>query len=87
MKLANSRAAVGAVRDAIDDQTAHAADALAAVRIEGDGVFSLLDQSFVDDVEHFEERHVGRHLIGRVVDQSTRRGWARLTPDSQLELH
>ena len=29
----------------------------------------LLDQPFVDDVEHLEERHVGRDVVGGVVDR------------------
>ena len=36
------------------------------------GVLALLDQPFVDDVEHLEERHVGRDVVGRVVDEAAR---------------
>ena len=72
VQLADGRAAIGPVRDAVDHQAAHAADAFAAVRVERDRVLALLDQPFVHDVEHLEKRHVGRDVVGRVVDQPAR---------------
>ena len=41
VELADGGAAVGPVRDAVDDEAAHAADALAAVRVERDRVLAL----------------------------------------------
>ena len=49
----------GAVGDAVDHEAAHAADAFAAVVIEGDRLFALVDERLVEHVEHLEERHVG----------------------------
>ena len=34
-----------------------------------------LDQALVDDVEHLEKRHVGRHAVGDIVGQPTRLGF------------
>jgi hypothetical protein len=50
--LAGRGALVGAVRDAVDHQAAAAADPLAAIRVERDRIVTLLDQRFVDDIEH-----------------------------------
>ena len=47
-----------AVRHAVDHAAAHAADAFAAIVVEGDRLFALGDQVLVQHVEHFEERHV-----------------------------
>ncbi|GAA3420898.1 hypothetical protein GCM10018952_65740 [Streptosporangium vulgare] len=47
-----------AVRDTVDDHAAHAADALAAVVVEGDRVVALQDEPLVEDVEHLQEGHV-----------------------------
>ena len=46
------------MRVAVDHHAAHAADAFAAIVVEGDRLLALLDQALVDDVEHLEERHV-----------------------------
>ncbi len=43
-----------------------AADALAAVVVEGDRVLALSHELFVEHVEHLEEGHVLRHLLGVV---------------------
>ena len=56
-----------AVCVAVDVQRAHAADTLAAVVVEGHGLLALVYEVVVQDVEHFEERGVGRdvlHLVG-----------------------
>ena len=58
VQLAGGGALLGAVGLAVDHQAARAADALAAVAVEHDGLAALVDQPLVDDVEHLEERHV-----------------------------
>ena len=58
VKLAGGGAVVAAVRDAVDHQRAHAADAFAAIGVKGDRFLAFGDQPFVHHVEHFEERHV-----------------------------
>jgi hypothetical protein len=70
VELADGAAAVGAVRDAVDQHAAHAADALAAVRVEGDRVLALGDQALVQHVEHLEERHVLDDVLDRVRDEA-----------------
>ena len=75
------------VRDAVDQEPAGAADALAAVRVERDRILALRDQPLVDDVEHLEERHVGRDVLGDVVHELPGRVRARLPPDFQENSH
>ena len=77
--------ASGPCGDAVDHAAAGAADAFAAVRVERNRVLALADQLFVDDVEHFQERHVGRDVLGDVVDQSARLILRRLPPDSSSD--
>src|SRR5262245_54601672 len=73
--------------NAVDDEAAHPADTLAAVGVERDGVLPLANEPFVDDVEHLEERHVGRDVGGAVVFETPGRGASRLTPDFEIESH
>src|SRR5205085_2836753 len=61
VELADGGGAAGTVSDAVDHEAAGAADALAAVAVEGDGRLALGEQPLVEHVEHFEERHV---LVG-----------------------
>ena len=84
--LAGRRALVGSVRDAVDHQAAAAADAFAAIRIERDRILALLDQRFVDDVEHLEERHVGMHVVGGVVHEPAGLIGPGLPPHFQISL-
>src|SRR5262245_3283797 len=58
VELAGGRALLGAVGLAVDHHPAGAADPLAAVVLEGDGLLALGDQPLVDRVEHLEEGHV-----------------------------
>jgi hypothetical protein len=44
-------------------------------------------QVLVEDVQHFQKRHVGSHRIDLVGDESSRRVGIFLPPDSQGELH
>ena len=48
------------VGDAVDHESAGAADAFAAIVVERDRLFALFDQLLVENVEHLEERHVRR---------------------------
>ena len=65
VELARRRAALGAVRLAVDHHPARSADALAAVVLERDRLLALVDEPVVEDVEHLEKRHVGVHVRAR----------------------
>jgi hypothetical protein len=87
VELAGGGGLLGAVRHAVDDHRARAADALAAVVVERDRVLAPAEQVLVEHVHHLEERHVlfdaghlvrgGPALVVRVV----------LPPDADGELH
>ena len=85
--LAGRGPAVRTVRNAIDHQPATAADALAAVGVERDRILTGLDQVFVHDVQHFQERHVWMDVVRRVGFEAARRRRAGLPPDSECDCH
>ena len=66
VELAGGGGCFGAVRDAVDHQRAHAADAFAAVVVEGNGLLALGDEVLVENVEHFQERHLGNDVADLV---------------------
>ncbi len=60
VELTGGHTVVVAVGASVDVETAHAADAFAAVVVEADGVGDVvIDELLIEDVEHFEERTVG----------------------------
>ena len=73
-------------RPAVDHQRAHAADAFAAIVIERDGLLTLVAQLLVEDVEHLEERGVGRNLLDLVRDEIAGHVALGLAPDVELEI-
>jgi hypothetical protein len=55
MQLANRNTRQWAVRDAIDHEPTRSADAFATIMIECYRLFTLIHQTFVQDIQHFEE--------------------------------
>ena len=84
VQLAGRHAREGAVGHAVDRHRAHAADAFAAVVVEGEGVLAGLDELLVEHVHHLEERGRGRHRGERMLLEGAGLA-AALTPDAQLE--
>ena len=67
VELAGSDAVVVAMRTTIDIESAHAADALAAVVVETYRMRDVVvDEPFVQDVEHLKERALCRDVVDRV---------------------
>jgi hypothetical protein len=79
--------ALRAVRVAVDDEAARAADALAAVVVEGDRVLALEDEFLVEGVEHLQERHVRGDSVHLVGGHGAFGVGVLLPPDAQGELH
>ena len=75
-----------AVGDAVDGQRAGAADALAAVVVEVDRLLALVDEAFVDDVEHFEEGGLLGDVLGIVGFDAALVLGAGLAPDFEGEI-
>jgi hypothetical protein len=77
----------GAVRDAVDHDTARTADALATVGVERHRLLALEGQPLVEDVEHLEERHVLADVLQAVGDHLTLGLGVLLAPDTNGDLH
>jgi hypothetical protein len=86
-KLADGRAALSAVRQAVDHHRTGAADAFAAIGIERNRLLAFGDQILVDHVEHFQKGHVGQDIGGLVSDQPAFAFGVLLPPDFQGKIH
>jgi len=78
------------VRSAVDDQRAGAADALAAVGVEGDGALLLVTEALVELIEHLEEGRIGVDALDLEGLEAARLafiGTVELTPDLKGEVH
>jgi hypothetical protein len=87
VELADGGPLEAAVRDAVDHRGAHAADPLAAVVVERDGLLPLADQVLVDDVEHLEEGMVGGDVPRDVGLEPSGVARVPLPPHDQLQVH
>ena len=70
--------------DTADDQAAGAADAFTAVAVEGDRFLAAVDQIFVEEVEHLEQRHLADDVADRVVDQLAGLVGTGLAPNTEF---
>src|SRR5215208_293474 len=86
MQLAGRRL-LGTVRHTIDHQAALAADALAAVTVEGDGVFASLGEALVQHIEHLQKRHVPGDAVELVRDHLALGIPVRLPPYPYGDIH
>mgnify|MGYP007019863618 CR=1 FL=1 len=87
VELTRGDAARGSVRKAVDHHSARAADALAAVVVEGDGFLAALDEFLVQRIEQLEKGHVGLGVPRLVADETSFRGGRGLAPYVKHELH
>ncbi len=87
VKLAYSSALEAAMGFAVDHHAAHTADTFAAIVIKGDRIFSLGDEGFVDNIEHFEKGHVLADVGSVVTYHAALVGGIFLTPDMKSEFH
>ena len=76
-----------AVRYAVDQKTASAADSLAAIVLKGYGGLALSLEIFVEQIEHLQERHVRRHTLHLVGGECTGHLGVLLPPDFECEVH
>ena len=88
VKLASGHAIIIAVWPTVDIEAAHTADAFATVVVEADGMRdAVIDEVFVQDVEHLKERAVGRDaLYGIGLEMALGTG-VFLSPDMECEVH
>src|SRR4029077_19037670 len=86
-KLAYGCTALPAMCHPVDQETARTADTFAAIVFEGDGRLLSVDQVLVQGVEHFKERHVGRHVLNLVANKGPVRVLTELPPNPESENH
>ena len=87
VQLAGGGAFLAAVGNAIDDERAGAADAFPAVGVERDRFPAARDELLIDDIEHFQERHVRDDVLGFVDLEAAGRARVLLAPDLEDEIH
>jgi hypothetical protein len=87
VKLARRGSLHRAVRDAVDHHSARATNPFPAIMVERNRRFAAFDQTFVDGVEHLEERHVGADVARLVALHLSHRVGTSLTPNVQSEVH
>ena len=83
VQLAGRYIFVGSVGMSVDIERAHTADTLAAIVVEHNRFFTLVDELLIEYVEHFEERAVGGNILEGVLLESPFFFRAFLTPDSE----
>jgi len=86
VELARGRALLRAVGAPVDHQAAGAADALPAVRLEGDGFPAFEDEAFVEHVQHLQERGVGADASDVVGLEPAGVAGTVLAPDAQAQV-
>ena len=72
---------------AVDYHAAGAADAFAAVVVEGDGALALFLEPLVENVEHLEKREVGADVVDFVALEAPFGVALFLPPDLEMEAH
>jgi len=72
---------------AVNGERARAANAFAAIGVERDRFFAAQKQTLVHDVEHFEERSIGRNVRRIVLDELAARLSIFLAPNFELKVH
>jgi hypothetical protein len=72
---------------AVDHKAARAADAFAAIVLEGHRLLALFDQTLVEDVQALQHRHLCVLDVHRVADEFARILTIFLSPDFQRYFH
>ena len=88
VKLTSGHAIIIAVWPTVDVEAAHAADAFATVVVEADRMGdAVVDEVFVQDVEHLKERAVGRDAVYGIGLEMALGTGVFLSPDMECEVH
>ena len=87
VKLAGRDALQWTVCASINIERARTADPFTAIMVECDGIIPFADEFEIQQVEHFEERHVGRNVGQDIVDEPPFGIAVTLPPDLQRDGH
>ena len=86
VELTSGGAALFRMGDAIDRHGAHAADSFAAVVVEMNGIVAVLDEAFVDDIDHLQEGSRSRDFLGLIGFNTAGVGRVVLAPDFESQI-
>jgi hypothetical protein len=81
VKLAKSGAFFRTVRPTIDNRPAHSADAFPAIMVKRNGFLTREGKLFVDNIQHFQKRHIRGYILGVIGFQLALIFRALLAPD------
>ena len=79
--------APASVRHSVDQKAACAANSLATIMLEGYRGFALGLKIFIEEIEHLEKGHVGRHPLHLIGGKRTGRLGVQLPPDFECQVH
>ena len=75
------------MRYAIDHESAHPANSLAAIVVERDRLFAPIHQAFIQDIQHLQKRHVRIDVVGLIANRSAGVAGRLLPPHVQDQSH
>jgi hypothetical protein len=75
------------MRPPVDVHPAASADPFPAIVIEGDRVLAFPREPEVDQVEHFQERHIGGNPVRLIFDEPPLVILIVLAPDVEFDIH
>src|SRR5262249_14683235 len=87
VELADGGCPFGAVSYSVDHETAHTTYSFAAIMIEGNRIFTLCNEFFVEHIQHFQERHVRIHSCMFVSHHAPGVIGSLLPPDMKSQFH
>jgi len=87
MQLAGGSPLPGAMRPAVYIHGAHPADAFAAIMVEGDGLFALMNKALVKHVEHLQKGHFRGYPADGIGLETAFVFLALLPPDLERKVH
>ena len=87
MQLARRRALLPTVRRAIDNHRAGATNAFPTIGIKCNRFFARSNKPFVNDIEHFEEGHIGTDAVGLILFKAADIIRIILAPNFEFQIH
>ena len=87
VQLARRNPLIRPVRPPVNDERAHAADALATIMIKRNRLLAFADQPLIEHVEHLQKRHLRADVGDLVLLEFPLAGRVGLSPDLERKLH
>ena len=87
VQLANRRADLTAMSDTVNHHRASSANTFATIRVKRDRLLAFGDETFVNDIEHFQKGHVRNDVARFVSDELPGVVLVLLPPNFESEIH